>query len=82
MIWIEGPYLQFWGVTLLVFFALYGWVAALDYLLVNWLLSKKRGRDAGLELPWRGLRRRRPPHCWPGRPCSRLCRLRRDDAPH
>jgi len=49
MIWIEGPYLQFWGVTLLVFFALYSWFAALDYLLTGCLKKKgKRGRDAGL----------------------------------
>jgi len=48
MNWIEAlPYLQFWGVTLLVFFALYSWFAALDYLLANWF-RKRRGRDAGL----------------------------------
>ena len=49
MNWSDAlPYLQFWSVTLLVFFALYGWVAALDYLVVNWLLNKKRGSNAGL----------------------------------
>ena len=48
MNWIEAlPYLQFWGITLLVLFALYGWVAVLDYLLANWF-RKRRGRDAAL----------------------------------
>ena len=43
MNWIDAlPYLQFWGGTLLVLFALYGWVAVID-LLVKCFLKKRRG---------------------------------------
>jgi len=44
MNWIEAlPYLQFWGVTLLVLLGLYGWLGVIDRLLVKYFLKKRRG---------------------------------------